>query len=250
MIHRSNHDKFYTPINNEIIEDTRMSDAAFRLLVFMLSCADKWNFSVKGLAYCMNWSERKVSKYVNELKKLGYIVQTLQFDKQGHFMPAIWDVHEEPVTALHISRKAVSTECGVNAMRLDRSAVSPQCGKRADITNNNLITKNNIKQIPKDNKEAHGEFLNVMLTSEEFKKLEDKLGSEVRDQLIFELSCYIQNGHQNKYKDHYATVLAWSRKPGRQKAKAQTQPLKPKYGISQDEFQRRVEEEKKKRGEL
>jgi DNA-binding IclR family transcriptional regulator len=46
----------------------------------MMSCADDWNFSIKGLVKQLGWPERKVMRLVNELKKAGYIEQKTQFD--------------------------------------------------------------------------------------------------------------------------------------------------------------------------
>lgn len=54
----------------------------------------------------------------------------------------------------------------------------------------------------------YGEFKNVKLTNEEYKKLEDKkLLSYIED-----LSRYLENHPRKKYASHYATILTWSRK--------------------------------------
>ena len=154
MIHRAKHNKDnpYTMVACSAIKDEQLSDSAFRLLVFMLSNTDNFGFTVKGLAYLMQWSERKVSRLVNELKKTGYVVQVVPQAENGRFMPAVWDVYEEPVTAIRENRKAVKPQSGGTAERSDRSADEPQSGKRVDITNINLITKNNSKRISKENK--------------------------------------------------------------------------------------------------
>lgn len=54
----------------------------------------------------------------------------------------------------------------------------------------------------------YGEFENVKLTNEEYKKLEDKnLLSYIED-----LSRYLKNHPRKKYASHYATILVWNRK--------------------------------------
>lgn len=54
----------------------------------------------------------------------------------------------------------------------------------------------------------YGEFQNVKLTNDQYKKLEDKnLLSYIED-----LSIYLEKKPKKKYANHYATILSWSRK--------------------------------------
>ena len=65
------------------------------------------------------------------------------------------------------------------------------------------INKENIKR-------KFGEFQNVYLTDEEYRKAKEKYPT-LADSMIEELSIYMKSkGRQ--YKSHYATVLAWCRK--------------------------------------
>jgi hypothetical protein len=60
-------------------------------------------------------------------------------------------------------------------------------------------------------KHPHGEFGNVMLTTDEYIKLCEKC--QDADSLITELDQYIESqGKARKYKSHYATLLNWSRR--------------------------------------
>lgn len=79
----------------------------------------------------------------------------------------------------------------------------------------NLGTINKTKNINKKknkeiNKEKFGEFENVQLSAEELAKLKTKLGGEA-DGYIERLSGYMASTGK-RYKDHYATILNWSRK--------------------------------------
>ena len=89
MIHRAEHTENFTVLSNALLRDDRLSDSALRLLVFMMSCSDEWNFSVKGLVKQLGWPERKVMRLVNELKKAGYIEQKVQFDENGKFFVTV-----------------------------------------------------------------------------------------------------------------------------------------------------------------
>jgi hypothetical protein len=79
-----------------------------------------------------------------------------------------------------------------------------------DINTDNTKDRNTEENTKRENALVFfGEdFKNVKLTSEEYQKLLDKLGSEKLKSLINSLSLYIaQKG--DKYKSHYATILKW-----------------------------------------
>ena len=57
----------------------------------------------------------------------------------------------------------------------------------------------------------YGEFNNVSLTDHELTKITNRYGSVVRDKKIEDLSNYLKSTGR-KYKDHYATILAWCKK--------------------------------------
>lgn len=68
----------------------------------------------------------------------------------------------------------------------------------------------------KEEKEKYGEFENVLLLSEEHKKLLEKLGENNTNLLIEELSGYMAST-KKKYSSHYATLLNWARRKIQQK---------------------------------
>jgi hypothetical protein len=62
-------------------------------------------------------------------------------------------------------------------------------------------------------KNTYGQFQNVLLTEEEYKKLEESIGKSKTDNLIEELSIYIESNKKGKnYLSHYATILSWNRR--------------------------------------
>jgi len=65
-------------------------------------------------------------------------------------------------------------------------------------------------------KNSYGEFENVKLSLDEYMKLVDRFGEKEADERIEELSTAIKSrrGYERKYKNHYATILAWARKNG------------------------------------
>jgi hypothetical protein len=93
------------------------------------------------------------------------------------------------------------------------SQIGTQCGTQNDSIPLLIKTKLN-RDIEKENikeKEKYGEFKNVLLTEEEYHKLEE---SNLLP-YIEKLSSYIASKGK-KYKSHYATILTWSRKDKKQ----------------------------------
>lgn len=79
----------------------------------------------------------------------------------------------------------------------------------------NAIKRNERKEKEiKENKSLYGEFKNVALTQNEYKKLTERFGEIGAADKIEELSQALQSrrGYPQKYKDHYATILAWNRR--------------------------------------
>lgn len=73
--------------------------------------------------------------------------------------------------------------------------------------------KNRIEKKRKENIPAQGQFLNVLLSEDEFKKLNQQFGEDGTRERIEALSSYIASKGK-KYKSHYATILTWERKNG------------------------------------
>jgi len=93
---------------------------------------------------------------------------------------------------------------------------------------------------PPSAKHPHGEFGNVMLTTEEYIKLCERL--ENADELINEADQYFeaQPDKAKKYKSHYAMLLSWDRR--RKDAE------RPKQGfMTSDDISRRNAEESHRR---
>lgn len=101
----------------------------------------------------------------------------------------------------------------------------------------NLLYKETNKQINKGTiaKQKYGEFQNVLLTDEEYGKLQQTIPNA--DNLIERLSAYIESTGK-KYKSHYATLLNWDRRDrgGKQKTEQSiTDVLREEYAKSMRE---------------
>ena len=65
--------KQFMLLTNKIVRNTDISDAAFRVLVYMLSFADYYTYSKESIAKGSGISVYKVIRALTELKKIGYI---------------------------------------------------------------------------------------------------------------------------------------------------------------------------------
>ena len=69
--------------------------------------------------------------------------------------------------------------------------------------------KENVKEKEERITFPHGEFMNVLLTADEFSKLGKELGARDRDYYIGRLSSYLHDHPRKEYKSHYRTILEW-----------------------------------------
>ena len=99
-------------------------------------------------------------------------------------------IYQEEKNQLTYNEKTEKYECLTNVKQM---------------LNENRIEENRIEENSIDN--IYGEFKNVKLSNEEYKKLEDKNLLPY----IEKLSSYIASKGK-RYKSHYATILNWSRK--------------------------------------
>ena len=94
--------------------------------------------------------------------------------------------------------------------------------------------------IPSDSDESdthalehkHGEYNNVLLTDEEFQKIQEEFPDY--EQRINRLSEYIASSGKH-YKSHYATIRSWARKD-KEKEQQQSKPQKNKVAQELDAF--------------
>ena len=149
MIHRIEHEDNFTIIANDTIRNPDLSDGAKVLLLYMLTCSDDWNFSIKGLAYVFGVAERTIMLRITELKKAGYVRQRRIQNSKGVFEGCVWDIYEDP--SIH---SATKPQCGSNHSVVESTVWSnPQCGEIAPIRNTNNKEIPNIKEIPKEKKD-------------------------------------------------------------------------------------------------
>lgn len=205
MIHRAEHKDNFTTIANATIRDTNLSDGAKVILLFMLSCSDDWDFSIKGLAKVFGLAERTVMRRITELKKAGYIRQRRIQNQNGIITGCDWDIFEVP--SIHSDTKP---QCGSNHS-VDETTVwsKPQCGNLSPIRNTNSKEITNIKKEQCIKESAIGIFQNVRLSNSEQEELINRYGIQEVGIYIDRLSTYMNENPEKHYKNHKATIEKW-----------------------------------------
>ncbi|MCD8383976.1 MAG: helix-turn-helix domain-containing protein [Clostridiales bacterium] len=96
MIERAEHKTGYTVIDNRVIRDGRLSLKARFLLIMMLSMADGWRFSVRGLSQMTGMAAGSVTRVLKELTQYGYVTRERERRENGTFGVYLYTVCEAP----------------------------------------------------------------------------------------------------------------------------------------------------------
>lgn len=198
-VFRVNKSKNYTVMSNYHLKDENMSFKAKGLLSMMLSLPDDWDYSIKGIVSISKENKTSIQSTLKELEEYKYLKRTKKQNEKGQF-EYIYDIYEKPWTEKPcIENLVTDNPCTENMPQIN--------------TNIQNTKKQNTKK-SNTNKREYGEFKNVLLTDEEYKKLEEKNAlSQIEN-----LSSYMASIGK-KYKDHYATILNWNRRDKRKENK-------------------------------
>lgn len=76
--------KNYTILSNQIIQHESISLDAKAIYFYMASLPDNWDFSVERIAYCLNITEARSRKYINELIDFGLLQRVFYHNSMGN----------------------------------------------------------------------------------------------------------------------------------------------------------------------
>lgn len=191
----------YSICFNEWALDKEIKNELNLLLIISSLCAEKgYCFaSNKYLADLFDITEQSVSNKIKKLESIGYLL--VEYKYRG--------------------TEVISREIRIKNIYTDHiKKIIPTIEKNQK--DNNISNNNNRKEIYK---EKYGEFGNVLLTKEEYHKLEQ---SNLL-QYIEKLSSYIASKGK-RYKSHYATILTWARNENKTEAKSfKKQSVEPEW---------------------
>ena len=91
---------------------------------------------------------------------------------------------------------------------------------KVSIDKDNIVDIEEKKKTKASTKHKYGEYKNVLLTDDEYKKLEDQYGSSSLQSIITYLDEYLEM-KGNKYKSHYMVIKKWGAEAALKKEREQ-----------------------------
>ena len=85
----------FTIINNTVLRDKRMGCTERGAYVTLVSMADDWNFSIRGLAAIMPDGVTKISGALKRLEALGYLRRERLYEN-GKIIDWVYYIYDEP----------------------------------------------------------------------------------------------------------------------------------------------------------
>ena len=239
MIHREEHREGFTQISDELLRNNTLSDGALRLLVYMLSMADDWSFSVRSLASYFGVTKDTITARVMELKAAGYLTTRRIKNERGQYTASIWDIYEKPIDVQGVPCPTF-TRHGKNQTRKKPDTENTGHGKSRTTKNTNIKEYQEYKNTKEEeDKTPCGEFENVFLTDQERDKLREKLGPMELGVYINKLGDYLKEHPRKHYASHYRTILNWYERDHK--------ASKPDNVVDWDELMKKAEEADKKK---
>ena len=145
------------------------------------------------------WSLRTIKTVVKNLERSGLLISS-NFNKMKTDRTKWYRVNYDACT-LQSAEVAPPTD---QTCTMEDADIAPPVPETNTETSSDTNT----------HKKHHGFFENVLLTEDDFGKLQERFGSAVALDKIEELS-HAMASKGLKYKNHYATILAWDRRDGK-----------------------------------
>ena len=214
-------------INNDCYHALMVARLSGAIYQIVLTVIDKtWGFGKHGAPISLGefqkvtgLSRQSVCLAIKDAEQLRLIVVSRNSTKVSEYMfNKHWDTW--------LTSQAKHTSKGkelVKQITPDRSSKSHQSSQVKHTSTSQVATPGTVpvkkvlkktikkslkKEAPK--KKRYGEFNNVLVTDEEYQKLEDKFGANVPD-MVETLSSGIESKGY-KYQSHYAAILSWERR--------------------------------------
>lgn len=86
----------YITVSRAILKDKRLSLRDRGLIITLLSLADDWDFSVRGMTSILSDGKAGIQKSLQRLEELNYITRSQERDENGKYMRNILIINEDP----------------------------------------------------------------------------------------------------------------------------------------------------------
>jgi len=199
-------DTGYGLIPRQIMRDQELSIQSKAIYAYLASFAGNTGKAFPSVSLMLRElgvSKDTFYKYMGELERKGAIAITKERE-QGRFSKNIYHLNSSTKSPCPKSSDTVLSDTVL-------SDTVNQDTNSNNLNSNNVNSnkENTASKKPKEKKELYLDF--VRLTLSEYEKLAERLGEEKTKDYIESLNNYI-GSKGRRYKSHYHTILAWSRK--------------------------------------
>jgi len=186
--------------NSQIVEATGLCKAVVSRAIHSLCDMKVLNRNGKSIGFQKDWEEWE--ELAIPSTKVSSIANNNKLAEQSTLGTKLAKQLTATELAIPSTKLAIpSTELAIPSTKVSSPAVTQ---KIKDTYTKEIIQK-------KEHKKSYGEFNNVFLTDNEYQKLIGRFGEVGVKERIEVLSAGIAS-HGYKYKDYYATILAWEKR--------------------------------------
>ena len=119
----------YSIIPNSIIQAKDLTDAEYRLLIFLYSLPDSWKINQNFLGLKLNCNRININKKIKKLKELGYL-EILKSPEKNDY---IYILKEKDVSASDVSLKDVSaSDVSVSDTYINNNIINTNINNKKD----------------------------------------------------------------------------------------------------------------------
>lgn len=93
---RRRHNRNFTVVTNEVMDDERLSAEALGVLNFLLSRSSNWNVSTAHLGKRFNMGKDRTLRIIKELREAGYLTKEFERDAKGQIVGTEYVVYDAP----------------------------------------------------------------------------------------------------------------------------------------------------------
>lgn len=191
IIRMRDREKGYTNIRNSIFLEKGLSLKATGLYCLMWSLPDDWQFSINGLAQITADGPDSIRSALIELGEHRFMNRVRMRTETGTLAGMDYQLWETPTLE-------------------NPTQVNPRQETTQEESTNSISKREERRVRKEESKRVYGILNNVLLTDIEYSTLQTMFPGDYSEK-IDDLSTWLKSNGKVK-KDHYATILNWSRR--------------------------------------
>lgn len=245
--------KTWIKLYTEILSDPkmgRMNDKLFRRTIELFLLAGKEDNDgelpkTDDIAWSLHISEKEVKNILKELVKVGIVTFGSDIDGSEKYLISNFASRQNSAfDRSEINRRyyekskskkseiqtseSLTVRPNSDIQTSESNTVEVEVEEEVDKEVEVEVDKDIVRKRTKPTKHKHGNYQHVLLTDDEYQKLQERFPNDYQKR-IQNLDDYLQQHADKHYSDHYLTIIKWSQKDDSQKAKIAPVQQKKSY---------------------